>query len=60
MNASASSAPASSRADPVNRVLFVDDDPAMREANLQTLELGANTSVFIVTGKLEANMHVYL
>jgi len=40
VNASASSAPASSRADPVNRVLFVDDDPAMREANLQTLELG--------------------
>ncbi|MDX3904717.1 MAG: sigma-54 dependent transcriptional regulator [Pigmentiphaga sp.] len=36
MNASPSLPPAAAT---VDRVLFVDDDPAMREANLQTLEL---------------------
>ena len=39
MNASASSAPASSRADPVNRVLFVDDDPDLLAMRCSVLEM---------------------
>nr|WP_305037038.1 sigma-54 dependent transcriptional regulator [Pigmentiphaga sp. H8] len=39
MNASFSTDPTPPGADAVDRVLFVDDDPAMREANQQTLEL---------------------
>jgi len=39
VNADRSSVPPKPSTAPVNRVLFVDDDPAMRAANLQTLEL---------------------